>query len=128
MAHKQERQVAYVLLLVGGILTLLSGLFALSASLFATSLLLSAAGFGALMMATGTFGALMIAAGALGVVCGALMIVAAMYINSTDANQIRTWSVIGLVFTLIGIVSGGGFVIGFILGLVGSIMGLTHKA
>ena len=120
MVQKQEGQVAYVLLLIGGIFTLLSGLFALSTSLFATSLL-SAVGFG-------VFGAWMTVTGASGVVCGALMIVAAIRISSADANQVRKWSAIGLVFTLIGIVSGGGFVVGFILGLIGSIMGLTRKA
>lgn len=66
--------------------------------------------------------------GVIGTVVGSLMIIAATQINSGEPGKVRTWSIIGIILSVISIlVAGGGFYVGFILGLVGGILGLTWK-
>ncbi|MEM2738969.1 MAG: DUF6114 domain-containing protein, partial [Candidatus Bathyarchaeia archaeon] len=48
---------------------------------------------------------------------------------SGEQGKVKTGSIIVLIFSILSLFVGGtgGFVIGFILGLVGSILGLTWK-
>ncbi len=110
---KQGPTAAFVLVLIGGILTLIGGIVvaAIGASLFS-------------LVALGAVGGLI---GVVGILSGIIMIVASFMIRSGNASSIRMWSVIALVFTIIGLANGGGFIIGFVLGLVGSILGLAYK-
>jgi hypothetical protein len=104
---------AYVLVLIGGILMLLGGAaFAiLGAVVFS---LVSLAGVGSLI-------------GIIGIISGIIVILSALMMKSKDAQRVRLWSAIALIFSIVSIANGGGFVIGFILGLVGSVMGLAYK-
>ncbi|MEM4551808.1 MAG: hypothetical protein QXF92_03870 [Thermosphaera sp.] len=71
---------------------------------------------------------ILIVLGVIGTIVGLLMIIAATQINSGEPGKVRTWSVIGIILSVISIlVAGGGFYVGFILGLVGGILGLTWK-
>ena len=66
--------------------------------------------------------------GSIGVVCGIIMIVGSLLMNSENKSRVRAGAILVLVFTIIGsLFTIGGFIIGFILGLVGSILGLTLK-
>ncbi len=65
--------------------------------------------------------------GLIGVISGIIMIVAAVFMNSTNKSKVKEWSIVALVFTLISLGNGGGFILGFILGLIGSILGLVYK-
>lgn len=66
--------------------------------------------------------------GGLGLISGVVMIVGAAMMNSSDKGRVRTGSILVLVFCLIGaIFTAGGFFIGFILALIGSILGLVWK-
>ena len=68
------------------------------------------------------------AGGAVGLVCGIIIIVGAVMMNSSDKSRVRTGAIIVLVLTIIGaLFTVGGFVIGGILAFVGSILGLTWK-
>ncbi|MEM4637356.1 MAG: hypothetical protein QXE44_07725, partial [Nitrososphaerota archaeon] len=76
----------------------------------------------------GGFGALMIAFGVVGLVFGIIVIIGAVMINSGEPSKVRTGSILVLIFSILSlIVSGGGFIIGFILALIGSILGLVWK-
>ncbi len=110
MANKPTA--AFVLLLIGGIFVLLEGL-ALSA-IGALATLIIASGIGAL-------------AGILGIITGIVMIVSALMVNTTDKSKIKTWSIIGLVVSIVSLLGGGGVILGFLLGLIGAILGLTYK-
>lgn len=66
--------------------------------------------------------------GILGMVFGILVIVGAMMVNSGEPGKVKTVSILGLVFGILSLfVAGGGFFIGFILCLVGGVLGLTWK-
>lgn len=110
MANKPTA--AFVLLLIGGIFVLLEGL-ALSV-IGALATLIIASGIGALT-------------GILGIITGIVMIVSALMINTTDKSKIKTWSIIGLVVSIVSLLGGGGVILGFLLGLIGAILGLTYK-
>jgi len=111
MATQNKPTAAFALVLIGGIFTLLGGIAVAILGGIATLFL---AGIGATL-------------GLIGIISGIIMIVAAVLMNSTDVSKVHIWSIIALIFTIIGLANGGGFIIGFILGLVGSILGLVYK-
>ncbi len=111
---------AFVLSLIGGIFYLLIGLVVAAASALIGGIS-SLAGYA-------SYGAAIAAVGGIGLVCGVLIIVGAIMMNSSSKSRVRLAAVIVLVFTLVGaIFTVGGLVIGFILALIGSILGLTWK-
>lgn len=74
--------------------------------------------------AVGFFGG---AAGLLGMIWGTLIIIGAVMLYSRP-QQHNTWGIIVLVFSLLSwIGAAGGLIIGFLLGLVGGILGVIWK-
>lgn len=64
--------------------------------------------------------------GILGIVWGILTLVGAIMINSGDKSKVRTGSILVLIFSILSwFGAAGGLFIGFLLGLIGSILGLT---
>ncbi|MCL4363361.1 DUF6114 domain-containing protein [Candidatus Marsarchaeota archaeon] len=110
MANKPTA--AFVLLLIGGIFVLLEGLVMSAIGALAT--LIFSSGLGALT-------------GIVGIITGIIMIVSAVMVNTTDKSKIKTWSIIGLIISIVSLLGGGGLIIGFLLGLIGGILGLTYK-
>ncbi len=109
---------AFVLSLVGGIFYLFVGLVVAAASALIGGIA-SLAGYA-------SYGGAIAAVGGIGLVCGILIVVGAVMMNSSSRSRVRLAAVIVLVFTLVGaIFTVGGLVIGFILALIGSILGLT---
>ncbi|MCL5102408.1 MAG: hypothetical protein M1544_03575 [Candidatus Marsarchaeota archaeon] len=121
--NKRERllstkpTVAYLLVLIGGVFVLLGGLL--------TAIFGSFWGF---MMFRGPYPGAFSFVWVLGIASGLIMMIASMRINSLKKADVETWSVIALVFALLSIVDMGGFGIGFVLGLIGSILGLAAGA
>ncbi|MCF8885672.1 MAG: hypothetical protein QXK95_01535 [Nitrososphaerota archaeon] len=112
---------AYILSLIGGILILIGSIAVAALAGFLGSMLM-------LVPFIGGFGALMIAFGVVGLVFGIIVIIGAVMINSGEPSKVRTGSILVLIFSILSlIVSGGGFIIGFILALIGSILGLVWK-
>jgi hypothetical protein len=108
---------AFVLSLIGGILYLLIG--------FAVAVLVGFLGLLA-SFAIPIAGFAIAIIGGIGLVSGILMIVGASMMNSSDVGRVRTGSVLVLIFLLVGaLFTFGGAVIGFLLALIGSILGLT---
>jgi hypothetical protein len=64
--------------------------------------------------------------GMLGIIWGILALIGAIMMNSTDKNKVKTGSILVLIFSILSwFGAAGGFFIGFLLGLIGSILGLT---
>jgi hypothetical protein len=109
---------AFVLSLLGSIFIIIGGLiyaviFSIIGGLF------DFIGFG------GLGGAIMIM-GVLGIVWGILALVGAIMMNSEDKNKVRTGAILVLIFSILSwLGAAGGLFIGFLLGLIGSILGLT---
>ncbi len=103
---------AFVLSLLAGIFYLIAGIAV--AAIASIALLIPFAG------------GFIFAVGLIGLVSGILMIFGASMMNSEDKGRVRSGSILVLVFLLVGaIFTLGGIGIGFILGLIGSILGLT---
>jgi hypothetical protein len=103
---------AFVLSLIGGIFILLGGVVITAVS----SILLFFPVAGAVVAAIGIFG----------LICGILTILGAIWINTGEKDKVRMGSILVLIFSILSwIGAGGGFFIGFILGLIGAILGLT---
>lgn len=62
----------------------------------------------------------------LGIVAGALLILSGLMIRANPKDA-QLWGIIILVFSIIGFLSGGGFLIGSIIGLIGGIMVITKS-
>ncbi|MEM2802966.1 MAG: hypothetical protein QXV24_01480 [Nitrososphaerota archaeon] len=60
----------------------------------------------------------------LGIVAGALLILGGLMIR-VNPKDTQLWGIIILIFSIIGFLSGGGFLIGSIIGLIGGIIAIT---
>jgi len=64
--------------------------------------------------------------GAFGLVTGAIVLVSSVMLM-TNRGQVRTWSVLILVFSMLSFVGMGGFVVGAVLGIIGGALVLKWK-
>ena len=111
---------AFVLSLVGGVFYILGGAF--------IAFLATVVGSLASLVGAGYLGLGIVGLGTIGLVSGIVILVGAVMMNSSDKSKVRTGSILVLVFTLVGAAfTIGGFFIGFILALIGAILGLTWK-
>jgi hypothetical protein len=55
---------------------------------------------------------------AIGLICGALVLLGAIMLNVKPQNK-KVWGLIVIVFSIPSVITGGGFIIGFILGIIG---------
>lgn len=118
-APKAEKPTAaFVLSLIAGVLILIGGI---------GYAYLGAICGGLVGMVSPGAGALIFLYMSLGLICGIVVIIGAVMINSAEPSRVKTGSVLVLVFSIISFFSGGGFYIGLILGLVGGILGLVWK-
>jgi len=106
---------AYWLSMIGGVLVLLSGISAILEGIFLTSFLES--------ILPG-ISAVVIGEGIAGVLFGVVIIYAASRLRNTPASA-RTWGIAIIVFAVLSIFGGGGFLLGFILALIGGILAAT---
>lgn len=106
---------AFILSLLGGILVIIGGILTVIAGGLVGEIL---PGIGELVAALGVVGLML----------GVLIIVGAVMINKGEPGSVRTGSIIVLVSSVLSLIfAGGGFFIGFLLGLIGGILGLTWK-
>lgn len=59
-------------------------------------------------------------------ICGALVLLGAIMLRTKPENK-KTWGILIIVFSLPSVITGGGFIIGFILGIVGGAKAFTWK-
>ena len=108
---------AFALSLIGGIFILLGGI-----AIAAVAAIVG----GALFMIFPAGGAAIVGLGVFGLVCGILVILGAVWINTGEKSKVRTGSILVLIFSILSWIGAfGGFFIGFLLGLIGAILGLT---
>jgi len=112
MADKPTAAVAVSL--IGGIFILLGGIVYV------------ALGYAVGGLGFGLGGSIIAGLGVFGLICGILNILGAVWINSGEKGKVRTGSILVLIFSILSWLGGaGGFFIGFLLGLIGAILGLT---
>ena len=102
-----------ILSLIGGVLVLADGALVAAAGGLASSLGLAGGG-------------LIEGLGAVGAFFGLLLIVVAILLVVTPDHHLALGVAI-LIFSLLSIVSGGGFIIGLILGVIGGILGIIFQ-
>ncbi|NWG08803.1 MAG: hypothetical protein HXX80_00565 [Nitrososphaerales archaeon] len=113
---------AFVLSLIGAILILIDGLWIAIAFSILGGLSFMMPGFDLAWL-----GGMFLILAVVAIILGVLTLIGAMMMNTTNKDKVRTGSILVLVFSIISLIGGGGFIIGFILCLVGSILGLTWK-
>jgi Family of unknown function (DUF6114) len=115
---KSYPSTAFVLSLIGGIFILLGGL--------ADAAIYALVG-GAVFALLPGLGVLFLVLAVVGLLIGLLTIVGAVMLRSKPESA-HTWGILIIVFSVISLVTGGGgFIIGFILALIGGILALTWK-
>ena len=63
---------------------------------------------------------------AIGLICGAMVLLGAIMLRVKPQNK-KAWGLIVIVFSLPSVITGGGFVIGFILGIIGGAKAFRWK-
>lgn len=63
----------------------------------------------------------------LGVICGIVLIASGLMLYTTDMKKRKMWGIIAIVFAVVSLSSLGGFIIGFVLALIGGILALVKK-
>ena len=114
---KRKPTVAFALTMLGGILIMVFGVFTLAVGVIASNL---GGLIRLLMFGTGI-------SGAIGVVTGAVIVLAAAFLNTTDREKVEVWSIIAVVLSVVSLLNTGGVLAGFLLALIGGILGLTHS-
>ncbi len=74
----------------------------------------------------GGSGGILLYMGIIGIVTGIVMIISAVSINNKKLNK-SVWIIIALVSAVLSLADMGGFGIGFLLGIIGSLIELTKK-
>lgn len=116
----EKATAAFVLSLIGGIIYFLIGALVAVVAAFIHTI----PGVGEIAIA----GLAVAAVGGIGLVSGVLIIIGSAMMNSSVRSRVRTGSIIVLVFTLVGApFTAAGLIVGLLLGIVGSILGLTWK-
>ena len=63
---------------------------------------------------------------AIGLICGVIVLFGAMMLRTKPENK-KAWGIIVLVFSIPSVTTGGGFIIGFILGIIGGALAFSRK-
>ena len=119
---KEMPNTAFALVLAGGMLILIGG--------FVMEMLTVALPFAGMMMGGIQYLSIGWSAAAvfIGIICGITVIISAVIMRTRDANRLLTWAIIALVASAVSLVGGGGLVIGFVLALAGSVIGLMQSS
>lgn len=109
---------AFALSLIGGIIILINGvLYTVAAAIVG----------GLIADLIPAFGAIAFALTVLGLIFSIIVIVSAALMYTTSLSRVRVGSILVLIFSILSIIIGGGFIIGLILGVIGGALGLAWK-
>lgn len=64
---------------------------------------------------------------ALGLIFGVLVLLGAILLRIKPADK-KAWGIVIVVFSIPSVITGGGFIIGFILGIIGGALALSRKS
>jgi len=62
-----------------------------------------------------------------GLICGILVLLGAMMLHIKTENT-KAWSIMIIAFSILSVITGGGFIIGFILGIIGGAKTLKSRS
>ena len=62
----------------------------------------------------------------IGLICGALVLFGVIMLHIRPVDK-KVWGAIVMVFSIPSVITGGGFIIGFILGIIGGALALSRK-
>ena len=62
----------------------------------------------------------------IGLICGILVLLGATILQMKPVHQ-KAWGIMIIVFSLPSILTGGGFIIGFILGIIGGVLAFSQN-
>jgi hypothetical protein len=111
---------AFAFLLIGGILILIQGI------IYGLTIIYAGIAI-ATIYGAGFFGGLLAVLGVILIMFGIILIGGALMVNTGEPNKVRSGSIIGILFGALSIFFGGGFYTGFMLSIIGGILGLTWK-
>ncbi len=63
---------------------------------------------------------------AIGLLCGALVLLGAIMLHTKFENR-KVWGIVIIVFSIPSVITGGGFIVGFILGIIGGAKAIRWK-
>ena len=111
---------AFVLSLTAGILILLNATAVAAAATWSPEL------FPTIPGTSGNDTATLYSVAFVGLICGAMIVLGAMMLRMKPAQK-RVCSIMIIVFSVPSVVTGGGFIIGFILGIIGGALAFSRK-
>ena len=111
---------AFVLMLIGGIIITIAGAIG-------TGALLIFGGKAIDVPIAGHVLSILIGIAIMVLVFGIIIIIASIKVKSGIPSTVKTWSIVGLVLSVICLILGAAWFIGPILSLIGSILGLVWK-
>jgi hypothetical protein len=120
MSATEKRTRAFVLSLTAGILILMNAAAVAAAATWSPGI------FPTLPGSSGNDPAILYSVAVVGLICGALIVLGAILLRSKPAHK-RAWSIMIVVLSIPSVVTGGGFIIGFILGIMGGVLALSRK-
>ncbi len=117
---------AFVLSLIGGIFIIIGGVFGTIIGIIGSAFI---GAFSWISPEAATLSGIILVYGILGLVFGIIVVIGAVMINSGERGKVRTGSILAIIFSILSLFfyGWGGFIIGFILSLIGGILGLTWK-
>ena len=67
--------------------------------------------------------------GVIGVICGVIVLLMGILIlmGNTGVDKVHKLGIVAIIFSFVSLINGGGFLVGFILALVGSILAIRYK-
>jgi len=118
---------AFVLILIGGILILINAVIFIYASTIAGEVVKKLNITSMYPGIAEMVGTTLLVMGIIGLVFAVLVIIGSALVYSGVPGKVKAGSILGLVFGILSILIGGGFIIGLILALIGGILGLRWK-
>ncbi len=119
MANERQTR-SFLLSLIAGILILINAVSVAVVATWFPSL------FPTLPGSSGNDTMILYSVAGVGLVCGALVTLGAILLRSNPTHK-RAWGLMTIAFSILSVVTGGGFIIGFILGIIGGALALSRK-
>ena len=120
MSQNEKPTKAFALSLIAGILILTNAASVATAATWFPWIIPTLPG------SSGNDTTILYSVAAVGLVCGVLVLFGAMMLRNRPANK-KAWGIVIVVFSIPSVVTGGGFIIGFILGIIGGASALSWK-
>jgi hypothetical protein len=112
MSQSEKPIRAFMLSLTAGILILVNAVSVAAAATWFPWLIPTLPG------SSGNDETILYSVAAVGLICGVLVLFGAIMLHSRPVNK-KVWGAIVMVFSIPSVITGGGFIVGFILGIIG---------